>query len=314
MPPSRPLVLQTEHLDLAAAAWLADRVELVPVAEGDKNFAELLSRCQGLVIRTYTKVNQALLDQAPNLVVVGRAGVGLDNVDLPACKARNVAVFNTPDANTRAVVEYVMALLLDATRPRLFIDKPLDAPKWKALREELKAKRQLCELTLGILGLGKIGRQVARVATALNMKVIYHDLLDIPPADRHGATPVSREELFATSDAISIHIDERPSNRNTLTQADFARMKSDVIFINTSRGFVLSALDLAEFLLKHPASQALLDVHEPEPIVPTYPLLDITNAHLSPHIASATQLANRNMSLVVHSVHEELTRRGLARP
>jgi phosphoglycerate dehydrogenase-like enzyme len=305
--------LQTEHLDPGAAAWLASRVELVPVAEGDRNFGELLARCQGLVIRTYTKVNQALLDQAPNLVVVGRAGVGLDNVDLPACKARNVAVFNTPDANTRAVVEYVLALLLDATRPRLFLDKPLEAPQWKALREELKAKRQLCELTLGILGLGKIGRQVARVASALNMQVIYHDLLEIPHADRFGATPVSREELFARADAISVHVDERPANRDLITKIDFGRMKSDVLFINTSRGFVINNHDLAEFLIQHPAAQALLDVHEPEPITKTYPLLDIKNAHLSAHIASATQLANRNMSLVVHAVHEELVRRGLAK-
>jgi phosphoglycerate dehydrogenase-like enzyme len=298
----KPLVLQTEHLDPAAAAWLAERCELVRCASESSEFPALLARADALVIRTYTLITPALLTGAPNLKVIGRAGVGVDNVDLPACAARNVTVCNTPDANTRAVVEYALALMLDATRPRAFVERPLDTPAWKALREELKARRQLCEMTLGIWGLGKIGSRLARAAAALDMTVIYHDLLDIPPAQRHGATPVTRDELCARADILTIHVDGRRSNRHILSTDALGRCKSDVVLLNTSRGFVLDPHALATFMLAHPAATALLDVHDPEPFGPTYPLLDIKNIHLLPHIASATTLANANMSAVVHDV------------
>src|SRR5690348_859540 len=122
-----PLVIQTEHLDPEAAAWLADRCELaVCPSEDEPRFSQLPSRAAGLVIRTYTQVNESLLARAPHLRVVARAGVGLDNVDAAACRARGVTVLSTPDANTRAVVEYVTALMLDALRPRPSVDGALD--------------------------------------------------------------------------------------------------------------------------------------------------------------------------------------------
>jgi phosphoglycerate dehydrogenase-like enzyme len=295
-------VIQTEHLDAEAAAWLKERCRLEVHDSAEPGFDSLLASARGLVIRTYTEVNAALLARAPALKVVGRAGVGLDNVDLAACARKGVSVVHTPDANTRAVVEYVFALLLDITRPRAFLDGPLDPPAWKAARHELKARRQLCELTLGIFGMGKIGRQVARAGAALDMTVFYHDLLDIPPDQRSGATPVSREELAQRCDVVSIHVDGRRSNRG-LIGADFLReLRRDSVIINTSRGFVIDPLALAEFMIANPGATALLDVHDPEPFDATYALLDIDNVHLAPHIASATDLANRNMSWVVRDV------------
>ncbi len=304
---TKPLVIQTEHLDDEAAAWLKARCRLEVHDSAEPGFEGLLAKAQGLVIRTYTEVNAALLARAPALRVVGRAGVGLDNVDLAACAKKGVAVVHTPDANTRAVVEYVLALLLDITRPRAFLDGPLDPPAWKAARQELKARRQLCELTLGIYGMGKIGRQVARAATALDMTVLYHDLLEIPAAQRAGATPVSREELARRSDVVSIHVDGRRSNRGVIG-ADFLReLRRDAVIMNTSRGFVIDAIALAEFMIANPGATALLDVHDPEPFDATYALLDIDNVHLAPHIASATDLANRNMSWVVRDVWRVLS-------
>lgn len=298
----RPLVIQTEHLDAGAAAWLAHHVELVKCDSADARFPDLLARAAGLVIRTYTRVDAAMLAGAPALKVVGRAGVGLDNVDIAACAARGVAVVSTPDANTRAVVEYVFAMLLDALRPRLFLDQALPADRWKALRVELTAPKQLCEMRLGILGLGKIGSQVARAARALDVTVQYYDLRDIAPDSRHGATPVSRDELLSTSDILTVHVDGRKANTNLVNAEFLSHVKHDVLLVNTSRGFVIDAHALADFLIKRPGAQALLDVHEPEPIVKTYPLLDIPNARLSPHIASSTALAHRNMSWVVKDV------------
>lgn len=304
----RPLVIQTEHLDETAAAWLAERCELVACApEEEPRFGELLGRASGLVIRTYTRVDAGLLARAPRLKVVGRAGVGLDNVDLAACAAAGVAVVHTPAANTRAVVEYVVALLLDELRPRVALGTALDVKAWKQLRAGLIAPRQLAGLTLGIVGFGRIGSQVGRVGGALDMRVIYHDLVDVPEASRGGATPVSLEALLEGSDVVTVHVDERPANRHLFGAGQFARCRPDLVFINASRGFVVDAVALSRFLKTNPEARAALDVHEPEPFGPAYPLLGLPNARLSPHLAAATALAHANMSWVVRDVWRVLS-------
>ena len=128
----RPLVLQTEQLDDAAASWLAQRCDLIRCSSDDPKFSDLLPRADALLIRTYTNVNESLLAKAPNLKVVACAGVGLDNVDVPACSRHNVVVVSTPGANTRAVVELVTAFMLDALRPREYITRALDFKDWAA--------------------------------------------------------------------------------------------------------------------------------------------------------------------------------------
>lgn len=305
--PHRPLALQTEHLDSACSDWLAERCELSKCGPDEPGFGALLEGAEALVIRTYTKVDRALLEKAPRLRVVGRAGVGLDNVDLAACAARGVVVVNTPDANSSAVVEYVFALLADATRPRVFLQKAVEPARWRELRQELKAARQLCELTLGVYGFGRVGSRVARVARALDMRVIYNDLREIPPEARHGAEPVTPEVLAAQADVISVHVDGRRRNQGLIGPDFIGRMQSHVLLVNTSRGFVLNNHALADFMIAHPGAAAMLDVHEPEPFGDTYPLLDIPNVHLSPHIASATTLANEKMSWVVRDVWRVLS-------
>ena len=305
---SRPLVIQTEELDASCAGWLAERVELVQCpSEETARFDELLARADGLVIRTYTKVDSELLARAPKLKVVGRAGVGLDNVDIPACKARGVTVLSTPDANTRAVVELCWAFILDAVRPRLFLERPMDLAEWKKIRKELTAPRQLSDLTLGILGLGRVGRSMARIAGAFNMRVIYNDLLEIPPGERHGAIPVPVGEVFGAADIVTVHIDGRKNNRLFVGNELLSRMKRDAVFINASRGFVLDALALAALLWERPDTTAILDVHDPEPFAADYPLLSVPNCHLSPHIGAATATAHRNMSWVVRDVWRVLS-------
>lgn len=304
---SRPLVVQTEHLDEAAAAWLGERCELVRCGSDDARFKGLLARAAGLVIRTYTRVDDAFLAGAAALKVVGRAGVGLDNIDLAACRARGVQVVSTPDANTTAVIEYVLAMLLDATRPRQYLEKAVSPLLWNALRQELRAKRQLRELTLGIYGMGRIGTGLARAVAGLDMPAIYHDLLEIPESKRYGARPVARDELLAGADVISIHVDGRASNRGLIDAGSLALVKPDAMVINTSRGFVVDSPALAAFMRANPGAKALLDVHEPEPFGRDYPLLGIPNVHLAPHAASATALAQANMSWVVRDVWRVLS-------
>lgn len=305
---SKPLVIQTEDLDPEPAAWLAERADLRVCRHDDPALERLLPEAQGLVVRTYTRVNRDLLARAPRLRVVGRAGVALENIDVAACRERGVRVVHTPGANTRAVVEFVAALLADALRPRVTLREPVSASAWHELRRTYVARRQMDELTLGIYGFGRIGSAVARLGAALDMRVLYNDLLEIPESARAGATPVSPERLLAESDVVTVHVDYRPENRHLMNAAAFARMKPDALFINTSRGFVVDPAALREYLVRNPGAAAMIDVHDPyEPISPEYPLLGLPNVRLTPHLASGTERAKRNMSWVVRDVWRVLS-------
>lgn len=296
-------VVQTEHLDPEAAAWLAQRCRLVRCAREDPRFAEVAAGAAGLVVRTYTRVDGALLDKTPRLRVVGRAGAGLDNVDVPACRARGVEVVYTPDANTQAVVEFVFALIASVLRPARQIREAVSLDRWKALRRHHPDRPQMSELALGILGLGRIGRRVAQAGRALGFaRVLYNDLLEIPPDQRFGARPVTVRELFEQADVLTVHVDGRAENRDFVGESLLELAKPGVILINTSRGFVVDSLALARFLGRHPGALAMLDVHEPEPFGPDYPLLGLDNARLTPHLAAATNRADLQMSWVVRDV------------
>jgi len=296
----RPTVIQTEDLDTAAAAWLRESCDLTVCHFSEQpRFDQLLASAHGLVVRTYTRVDGALLDKAPNLRCVARAGVGLDRIDVRECRRRGVEVVHTPDANSVAVAEYVFAMLHDALRPRTTLREAISTERWNQVRREMEAPAQFSELTLGVLGLGRVGSRVARIGAAMGMEVLYNDLVRIPADRRRGAVPVSLDELLRRSDIISVHIDSRPGNEKFVSAGLLVRMKPSVIVVNTSRGLVVNARDLADFLRATPGARALIDVHDPEPFGPEYPLLGLSNATLSPHIAAATTAAHVNMSWVV---------------
>lgn len=295
-------MLATTPLADAPSRWLAARCDVETIAADSRRFASRLARADALIVRTYVDVDEALLAQAPRLTVVGRAGAGVDNIDVDACRARNVEVVYTPESNTQAVVEYVVALLGDGLRPRVRLDHAVSADEWSRLRRETVASRQMNELTLGILGLGRIGRGVAAVASAIGFDVQYNDLLDIPNEHRSGARPVHVEPLFSESDVISIHVDGRAANRGFVSRALLDRMRPEALLLNTSRGFTVDNTALASFLGANPRARAILDVHDPEPFDATYPLLALPNAELLPHLASRTDTAMVNMSWVVRDV------------
>lgn len=301
-PKDRPLVVRTEHLDAGAETWLQERCRVRHADVGSEDFATHAPDIEGLVVRTYTRVDDELLERLPRLRVVARAGVGLDNIDLVACSARGIRVVHTPDANTQAVVEYVTALLCDAIRPRLTLQEPLSRERWGEIREEVCGAWQMNELVLGILGFGRIGRRVAQVAGAIGFTTIYHDLLDIPEAERHGADPVTLDSMLRDCDILTVHVDGRDANHDLLDASLLARMKSDAIILNTSRGFVIDEAALAAWLGLNPAALAILDVHAEEPFTGENPLLGLGNAHLAPHLASRTTTAMANMSWVVKDV------------
>lgn len=301
-------VVQTEPLNDAAAVWLRERCELIVCPyEDTARFEALLPTADGLLIRTYTRVDDALLAKAPKLRCVARAGVGLDNVDIAACARRNVVVVSTPGANTRAVVELATSFMLDALRPRVFLDRALDKRAWNAARKDLIAPRQLSDLTLGIIGFGRVGSSMARVGAALDMRVIYTDLVEIPESKRSGATPGTFERVLTEADVLTLHVDGRARNRHLINAWALERCRDDVLLLNTSRGMVVDPDALAAFLRAHPAAQAIMDVHDPEPVSPESPLLGLANAHLSPHIGAATATAHANMSWVVKDLWRVLS-------
>ncbi len=298
-----PLVIQTETLDPTAQAWLRERVRLEVCPHDGPGLLELLPQAQGLVVRTYTRVDEALLDRAPNLKVVGRAGVALENIDIPACRARGVEVVHTPEANTQAVVEFVLCLLLDALRPRVGLGGPLEGQAWHDARNELQGDGHLSDLSIGILGFGRIGSRVGKVLRALGCTVRYHDIKNMPESERHGCEPVSLEELQRTSQVLTIHIDWSAGNHHLVNSGFLGTLRPDAIIVNTSRGLAIDPQALADWLRANPKARALLDVHDPhEPLDTGYPLLGVPNAHLAPHIAAATAPARLNMSWVVRDV------------
>lgn len=302
-----PLVIDTEGLAAAPRAWLAERVELVTCNRGDPGFSDLLLRAQGLVVRTYTLVDAALLSAAPQLRVVGRAGVGLDNVDVTACRAAGVEVVYTPDANSGAVSELVFALLLDALRPREDVRGGMDSAAWAAARMRVQASRELADLTLGIWGFGRVGKRIARIARGFSMNVLYHDLLPMPLEERHGAVPVPSDVLMRAADIVTLHVSGEAANHHLIDAAVLSWLKPDAILVNTSRGFVVDPTALAAHLARHPAFRAILDVHVPEPVSATSPLLGLANVRMTPHIGASTGPAKERMSWVVRDVWRVLS-------
>ncbi len=303
----KPVVLVTEGSDPRPLEWLKSRAEVIEISPDQPGFDAALARAQGMVVRTYTKVNDALLDKAPCLKIVGRGGVGLENIDQPACKRRGVKVVYTPDANTLAVGDFVFGYALQLLRPWCFFRQAAYTPaEFKRIRNTVRG-RQLNELTIGILGMGRVGRRVGHIgACGFGMKVIYNDLLDVQSQLDFAATPVDKPALFRQADILTIHVDMRPGNEHLVGREQLALMKPDAIIINTSRGEVLDAAALASAIRGKRLAGAALDVFSPEPPAADFPLLGLPNVLLTPHLAARTFTAIENMSWVVRDVVEVL--------
>jgi D-3-phosphoglycerate dehydrogenase len=301
-PDSLPRVLVTEGSDPRPLQWLKERARVEEISSGDPAFFESLAEAQGLLVRTYTKVNASLLDRAPRLKVVGRGGVGLENIDVPECRRRGIEVVYTPDANTLAVGDFVFGYLLQLLRPWEFFRDVVYPPKeFKRIRDTVRG-RQLNELTMGILGMGRVGRRVGHIAAnGFGMQVIYNDLVQISGLD-FPATSVEKPTLYRQADVLTIHVDMRPGNEHLVGRQQLAMLKPTAVVINTSRGEVLDAAALADAIREKKVAGAALDVFAPEPPSAEFPLLGFSNVLLTPHLAARTTTALQNMSWVVRDV------------
>ena len=306
----KPLVLVTERGDPKPLEWLRQHANVVEISATDPNFEAQLAEAEGLSVRTYTKVNEALLAKAPKLKVVGRGGVGLENIDVKACRARGIQVVYTPDANTWAVGDFVFGYALQLLRPWAFFKDAVYEPKeFKRVRDTVRGV-QLNELTLGILGMGRVGRRVGHIATrGFGMRAIYNDLLDVQSQLDFPATPVDKATLYREADVLSLHVTMLPGNENMVGREELATMKPTAIVINTSRVEELYADALAEAIREKRVAGAAMDVFWPEPPEKDFPLLGFDNVLLTPHLAARTTTALENMSWVVRDIVEVLNGR-----
>ena len=301
----RPVVVVTEGSSPAPLAWLKQRADVREIGPESAGFIDALAEAAGLIVRTYTRVDETMLRHAPNLKVVGRGGVGLENIDVSACRTRGVDVVYTPDANTQAVAELVAGLMVKLVRP-WFENRlaPFTAEHFKQMRES--AGEQLDGLVLGILGMGRVGQTVARVAQAgFGMRVLYHDIRDVSAELRTPAEAISFDELLARSDILSLHVDARPQNRHLIdARALGGRFRW---LINTSRGMVVDAQALGPALRAGRLQGVALDVYDPEPPPADSPYARLLETWpdrviLTPHMASRTHQALENMSWVARDV------------
>ena len=258
-------------------------------AAGTLAEAELAARLgayEGLIVRSATKVTRAAIAAGGKLEVIGRAGAGVDTIDVDAATERGIVVMNTPGGNTTAVAEHTLALLLALTRRVPAADAALKAGRWE------KSRLQGVELfgkTLGVLGLGRIGSEVARRALGFRMQVIAYDpYLTREAAERLGVEPVELDELLARADFISIHAPLTGDTRHIVNRERIAMMKPTATVINTSRGPVVDEPALIEALRQKRIAGAGLDVFEKEPVDPGNPLLRMENVVVTPHSAGTT--------------------------
>ena len=287
-----------EGLDPVLAACDADvwDGELPPPRD------ELLRRiagCDGVLALLTDRVDDEFLDAAgPQLKVVANFAVGFDNIDVAACARRGVAVGNTPGVLTETTADLAFALLMAAARRVAEGSRYVRDGKWKTWGPLLLLGPDVHGSTLGIVGFGRIGQAMAKRAQGFGMRILYHDVQEVPEdvAASLGATYLPLEKLLADSDFVSLHVNLSPVTRHLINAESLAWMKPTAVLINTSRGPVVDQAALAAALTDGTIWAAALDVTDPEPIPMDDPLVGLDNCLIVPHIASASRATRGKMA------------------
>ena len=258
---------------------------------------EALRDCDALIIRSRTKVTGDLLTNADSLRVIGRAGIGVDNVDLGAVTARGVILMNTPEGNAITTAEHAISLMMSLARRIPQAHASLKSGEWK---RELFSGKELYDQVLGVIGLGNIGSIVADRARGLRMRVVAFDpLVSKERAEQLGVTLVSLEELFERADVITLHVPLTKETRGLIDADAFARMKPGVLLLNAARGGIVDEAALLEAVDSGKVAGAALDVFEQEPLPRDHPLLSRDQIVVTPHLGAATDQAQLNVAVAV---------------
>jgi len=296
-------IVISEFMDEGAVARLAARHDTVydaGLVDRPEDLRRRLAAADALIVRNRTQVNADLLAAAPRLRVVGRLGVGLDNIDTDACGARRVAVIPATGANARAVAEYVICAAMLLLRGAYASAADVANGGWP--RAALSGGREIGGKTLGVVGFGSIGRLVARLGGALGMRVVGFDtqIAATDPAWKdEGVEPASLDALLAGAEVVTLHVPLCDATRHLIDAGRLAQMKRGAVLINTARGGVVDEAALAAALGSGHLGGAALDVFEREPLPAASPLAGCPNLLLTPHVAGITLESNARVSALV---------------
>jgi len=295
-----PRVLVSDELSETAVQIFRDRgveVDYLPTLGKDKEkLAEVIGQYDGLAIRSATKVTEKLLASATNLKVVGRAGIGVDNVDIPAASKKGVIVMNTPFGNSITTAEHAIAMMFAVARQIPEANASTQAGKWEKSRF---MGVELFNKTLGVIGAGNIGGIVCDRAVGLKMKVLAYDpFLSDERAKSLGVTKVDLDDLLARADFITLHVPLTDKTKNILSRDALTKTKKGVRIINCARGGLIDELALVDALTSGHVAGAALDVFEVEPATQN-PLFGMANVVCTPHLGAATTEAQENVALQV---------------
>ena len=292
-------LIDQEALDMIAEVTEVEvwRHELPPSYEV---LLEKVKDVDGLLSMLSDRVDITLMDAAHKLKVVSNLAVGYDNIDIMEATRRGIPVGNTPGVLTETTADIAFALLMAAARRVVEADRHVRKGLWKTWGPMILLGQDIHHATLGIIGLGRIGIEVAKRARGFNMNVLYHDVVRNEEKEKQlGMKYVSElNELLSKSDFISIHVPLLPETHHLIGASEFALMKPTAVFINTSRGPVVDQKALCEALSSGKIFAAGIDVTEIEPISPDDPLLTLENVVITPHIASASVHTRRNMAIM----------------
>lgn len=304
-------IVITEFMDEDAVAELRRSFDVVYDPVLVDHPADLLAQAinaQALIVRNRTQVSAELLSHLPALRVVGRLGVGLDNIDLNATQARNITVIPATGANALAVAEYVITSALILLRGAFSSSAQVAQGLWP--RTALSSGLEISTKQLGLIGFGSIGQLTAKLAQALGVSVVAYDPnipTDSPLWAESNVQPVTFESLLANSDIISLHVPLVEATHHLISKEEFSLIKSTAVLINTARGGIVDESALAEALTSGQLAGAALDVFEQEPLPGNSALAGVPNLLLTPHIAGVSRESNQRVShLIATKVAEAL--------
>ncbi len=302
-------IVIAEKISASAVAELQEPGWSVLTAEQlDGKLTEHLTSADALIVRSAVQVDAKLLDGASKLRVIGRAGVGVDNIDLEAATHKGIAVMNTPGANAVAVAEQTLGMMLAMARQLCRADALMHAGRWekKSLHgTELRGK------TLGVVGLGRIGMEVARRARAFGMELAGHDpFVSAAVSKEQGIRLMGLDELYAVADYITLHVGLTPQTTGMINATSIGKMKKGVRLVNCARGELVNEYDLAAALKDGRVASAAIDVFAEEP-PKNSPLLALENVVLTPHTGGSTQEAQEAVGVQIARQVKEYLKHGV---
>ena len=300
---TRPRVYITRRIPDAGLDLIRQACDVI-LWEGDEpppyeTLVDHVRDADGLLCLLTDRIDDALMAAAPRLRVISQMAVGYDNIDVAAATRRGILVGYTPDVLTEATADMAFALLMAAARRLVEGVDYARAGRWRTWGPLTLLGRDVHGATLGIVGLGRIGRAVARRARGFDMRVLYYDCARDEAAEREfGPACLDLDTLLAESDFVTLHVPLTPATRHLIGREQLRRMKPTAVLINTSRGPVVDQEALVEALRAGEIGYAALDVTDPEPLPPDHPLFALPNAIITPHIASASVTARSQMAVL----------------